>query len=271
MGRTAGGRRTRAALGALLAVALLGACGGHASTATPTRPPASATTAAASPAPASVAAATRLVTATRAAPPGTPIAPATPAPPTPSATPAAPTATPLVISPAAAPEGWPIYTGQALPFTMAYPPGWLADETQLSNGLVYFYAPGADRTTFVVVASTRRPEPDTSLDALRDQWFRARTQVCLATGIVETRREVFADTTFATVGATCDRPTLLAYIVAAVGLHDAVPWIVELNAPYDDYPADRARYFTPMLATLRVGQKRVGQTGAPRGYPAVGQ
>jgi hypothetical protein len=255
MGRTAGGRRTRAASVALLVVALLGACGGQASTATPTRPPASATLAAARPASASATlTATRPATATRAATPGTPVVPATLAPATPTATPAAPTATPLVIPPAAAPAGWPVYTGQALPFTVAYPPGWLADETQLSNGLVYFYAPGADRLTFVVVASTRQPEPDTSLDVLRDQWFRARTQVCLHTGIVETRREVFAGTTFAMVGATCDRPTLLAYIEAAVGLYDAVPWIVELNAPYDDYPADLARYFTPMLATLRVGQ-----------------
>ncbi|HEU5328263.1 MAG TPA: hypothetical protein VFU78_09230 [Thermomicrobiales bacterium] len=265
MSRLVAGRRAWAALGALLIVALLGACGGQAPTATPYPSPSA--TVAASPTrgtPVTVTAARVATTArpTQPAAPGTPRATVAPAPATPTATPAAPTATPLVIPPAAAPAGWPVYTGQALPFTMAYPPGWLADETQLSNGLVYFYAPGADRTTFVVVASTRRPEATTSLDVLRDQWFQARTQVCLATGIVETRREVFADTTFATVGATCDRPTLLAYIVAAVGVHDGVPWVVELNAPYDDYPDDLARYFTPMLATLRVGQsgsRAVGQ------------
>jgi hypothetical protein len=187
-----------------------------------------------------------------------------PTPPTataPRATPATP-ATPPLASPVQAtpspaplgtvPPGWQVYRG-SLPFVIAYPPDWKVDESQLAiSNSVYFFAPVEDQSVFLVIATTGAPEASPNLDVLRDQWFRSRTQVCTDFAIQETGQAVASGLTFATVGATCDLATGLAYSYTGLGLRGNVPWIFEFNAPYEGYGARVAEAFGPMLATLNI-------------------
>ena len=183
-------------------------------------------------------------------------------PPTPTATVAPPLpstpATPTGRGPAATPgplgsypADWRIYQGR-LPFAIAYPPNWTVDESQLNDNLVYFYAPGADRSVFMVVATTAKPEENANLDVLRDRWFQSRTCGCSRSAVEQSGREELAGLTFATVGATCDLPTGLAYSYTGLGVRGTVPWIFEFNAPYERYAATLAETFRPMIATLNI-------------------
>ena len=196
-------------------------------------------------------------------PPTPPTAPAPPAPPAPPAT-LAPSPTPPgrgLATPGplgSYPADWRIYQGP-LPFAIAYPPTWTVDETQLGNNLVYFYAPGADQSIFVVVATTARPEEDANLDVLRDRWFQSRTRGCARFGIDQSGQEALSGITFATVGATCDLPTGLAYSYTGLGVRGTVPWVFEFNAPYDRYAATLATTFRPMITTLNI----YGRVGTP--------
>jgi len=188
---------------------------------------------------------------------GTPTLPPTPPtstalPPTP-ATPATPTrgsaATPGPLG--SYPADWRIYQGR-LPFAIAYPPNWTVDESQLGNNLVYFYAPGPEKDVFVVIATTAKPEENANLDVLRDRWFQSRTRGCSRFAIDQSGQEVQSGLTFATVGATCDLPTGLAYSYTGLGVRGTVPWIFEFNAPYDRYAAMLVAIFRPMIATLNI-------------------
>jgi hypothetical protein len=179
----------------------------------------------------------------------TPTLPVTPAT-SPPATPGRGTATPpgpLGVVPA----GWHIYQGP-LPFAIAYPPDWTVDESQLSNNLVYFFAPGADQSVFVVIATTAAPQASPNLDVLRDDWFQSRTRGCKQFAVEETGATMASGINFATVGATCDLPTGLAYSYTGLGLRGTVPWIFEFDAPYDDFTAWQADVFDHMLATLNI-------------------
>lgn len=141
--------------------------------------------------------------------------------------------------------GWLSYRG-ALPFTIAYPPEWtVADHA--AQGLIYFYAPTSERTTFLVLATTDQAEANPNLDVLRDRWFRSRIGGCSRFGIERTTQARHAGIDFATVGATCDLPSGLAYSYTGIGLRQQVPWIFELNAPYGDYAARLADSFEPIL------------------------
>jgi hypothetical protein len=139
-----------------------------------------------------------------------------------------------------------------LPFAIAYPPDWTVDESQLSNNLVYFFAPVADQSIFVIVATTGAPEGSVNLDVLRDRWFQSRTRGCTNFAIEQTGEEVLSGITFATVGATCDLPVGLAYSYTGLGVRGTVPWIFEFNAPYDRYEEMLATAFRPMIETLNI-------------------
>ena len=185
--------------------------------------------------------------ATATAPPATPATAASPQ--RPGASPGAGTATPGPLG--SYPADWRVYRGR-LPFAIAYPPTWQVDESQLDRNLVYFFAPGADQSIFVVIATTGAPERDINLDQLRDRWFQSRTRGCAQAAIDQAGREVVSGITFATVGATCDLPTGLAYSYTGVGVRGTVPWIFEFNAPYDRFEATRAEVFRPMIETLNI-------------------
>jgi hypothetical protein len=197
-------------------------------------------------------------------PPTATVARATPA--TPTVAPAAGTATrgtaavatrrTITVTPPPAPAGevpagWKIYRGR-LPFVIAYPPDWTVDEGQIDQGLVYFYAPTPGRDTFLVIATTGRPEDDPNLDVLRDRWFQSRTRQCDRFAVEATRQETHAGVEFATVGATCDLAAGLAYSYTGIGLRGRVPWIFELNAPYGVYDVALSEAFAPMLATWNI-------------------
>jgi hypothetical protein len=125
-------------------------------------------------------------------------------------------------------------------------------KSQLNNNLVYFYAPVADQSVFVVIATTGMPEEAPNLDVLRDRWFQSRTRGCTRFAVQETGEAVASGIPFATVGATCDLPTGLAYSYTGLGVRGTVPWIFEFNAPYERYAALLAEFFAPMLATLNI-------------------
>lgn len=211
---------------------------------------------AARPAPPPTAAATRPGTAT--APPaatatrtGTPAAATRAA--TPGGTPSGgrrqtPGATPLVPV-GELPAGWRVYRG-ALPFTIAHPPDWTAEE-DAARGLLYLYAPDPARATFLVIA-VGAPERDPNLDVLRDRWFQARVAPCARFAVDATGQERHGGLDFATVGATCDLPDGLAYSLTGIGLLGTAPWIYELDAPYADFATVRDATFAPILATWQI-------------------
>lgn len=180
-------------------------------------------------------------------PPATPGTPATPS--RPAASPGRGTATPMPLG--SYPAGWRVYQG-LLPFAIAYPPDWTVDESQIGNNLVYFFAPVPDESIFVIVATTGAPGETTNLDILRDRWFQSRTRACPEAGIDQSGQEVLNGITYATVGATCDLPTGLAYSYTGLGVRGTVPWIFEFNAPFDDYAAMLAAVFRPMIETLNI-------------------
>jgi hypothetical protein len=152
----------------------------------------------------------------------------------------------------AIPAGWQVYQGP-LPFAIAYPPDWTVDESQLqSSNLVYFFAPGADQNIFLVIATTGAPEESPNLDVLRDRWFQARVRGCTKFATDQTGQEMLNGITFATIGATCDLPTGLAYSYTGLGVRGTVPWIFEFNAPYELYEAELAAHFRPMIASLNI-------------------
>lgn len=171
-------------------------------------------------------------------------------------TPATPVASPTRATPVpgpvgAVPVGWRVYQGP-LPFAIAYPADWRVDEGQLDRNLIYFYAPGGNGDTFVVVGTTGVGEANINLDVLRDSWFKSRVVGCARSAVDQTGRETLNGITYATVGATCDLPTGLAYSYTGLGVRGTVPWIFEFNAPYDRYEATLASIFRPMIATLNV-------------------
>ncbi len=187
---------------------------------------------------------------------------------TPTLPPTPPTATMLVVAPTTPatpptripatpgplgsyPADWRIYQGR-LPFTIAYPPDWTVDESQLGNNLVYFYAPGAEQSTFVVIATTAQPEENANLDVLRDRWFQSRMRGCSRFAIDQAGQEILAGITYATVGATCDLSSGLAYSYTGLGVRGTIPWVFEFNAPYDRYAAALSATFRPMIATLNI-------------------
>lgn len=138
-----------------------------------------------------------------------------------------------------------VYRG-GQPFTIAYPPDWRIDD-RAAQGLVYFYAPTAQPTTFLVIATTGKAETSTNLDVLRDRWYQSRIASCQRFAVERTSQVRYAGIDFATVGATCDLPSGLAYSNTGIGLRQQVPWIFEFNAPYGDYAARLADSFEPMI------------------------
>lgn len=150
----------------------------------------------------------------------------------------------------AVPNGWLVYRSP-LSFVIAYPSDWRIDDKS-SAGLVYFYAPVPTQTTFLVIATTGKPQSETNLDVLRDDWYNSRTRTCTHFAIEKTAQEQYADIQFATVGATCDIQQQLAYSYTGLGLRQQVPWIFELNAPYASYDLAFARSFKPMLDSLNI-------------------
>jgi hypothetical protein len=148
------------------------------------------------------------------------------------------------------PAGWKIYQG-TLGFAIAYPSDWRVDDKS-ATGLVYFYAPVPTQTTFLVIATTGKPEPNANLDVLRNTWYQSRTRTCADYAIERTAQEQFAEIEFATVGATCDIQQQLAFSYTGIGLRQQVPWIFELNAPYASYDVAFAQSFKPMLDSLNI-------------------
>jgi len=149
------------------------------------------------------------------------------------------------------PAGWLSYQSR-FGFTIAYPPDWTPTE-DAANGLLYLYSPDPARTTFLVIASGA-PEANPNLDVLRDRWFQARVARCARFAVDATGQERHSDLTFATVGATCDLPTGLAYSVTGIGLLGPVPWIYEFDAPYADFTTIRDATFLPILATWQIAR-----------------
>ncbi len=167
-----------------------------------------------------------------------------------TATRRAATASPELQPRGTVPAGWLVYRG-ALPFAITYPSDWRVDDKS-ATGLVYFYAPVPTQTTFLVIATTSQPSPETNLDVLRDSWFKSRTGACTRFAIARTDQERYADTQLATVGATCDIQQQLAYSYTGLGLRQQVPWIFELNAPYASYDVALTQSFKPMLDSLNI-------------------
>jgi hypothetical protein len=149
------------------------------------------------------------------------------------------------------PAGWRVYAG-ALPFTIAYPPDWSAEE-DATRGLLYLYGPDPARTVFLVIASGT-PEAAPIIDVLRDRWFQARTAPCARFAVASTGQERHSGLDFATVGTTCDLPGGLAYSLTGIGLLGNVPWIYELDAPYGDFAGVRSAAFDPILATWQINR-----------------
>lgn len=204
-----------------------------------------------------------IVTATL--PPTPPTATAPPATPTTTATPTRPAPSPGRGTATPAPAGnypadWRVYQGR-LPFAIAYPPDWTVDESQLSSNLIYFFAPGQDQSIFLVIATTGMAEGAVNLDVLRDRWIQSRLRGCDQFAIDQSGQEELHGITYATVGATCDLPTGLAYSYTGLGVRGAVPWIFEFNAPYERYEATLAEVFRPMIQTLNI----YGGTRVPLG------
>lgn len=167
-----------------------------------------------------------------------------------TATRGAATPSPVLQPRGTVPTSWKIYRG-TLSFVVAYPSDWRVDD-QPATGLVYFYAPVPTQTTFLVIATTGQITPETNLDVLRDRWFKSRTRACTGFAIERTDQERYADTQFATVGATCDIRQELAYSYTGLGLHQQIPWIFELNAPYASYDVAFLQTFKPMLDSLNI-------------------
>ena len=268
----------------LLVVPLLAtACGGQSATTAPTSAPAistvtSAATVAPSPAasptvPAVATASRAAATVTRATTvtPATAVASRTASPPvaaatatraaTSAATPSAGTPRAGGVTPAplgTVPPGWQAYGGNTrVPFAIAYPPGWTADDSRSSEGRVYFYAPGVSEAfedaLWVLIATTGRAEPTANIDVLRNQYFAAELKESHPeAGIDVTRANQFSGLTFASLGATFDVNYRLCYAYIGLGLRGQVPWRFRLNSLYSDYGANLDSTFGPMIASLNI-------------------
>ena len=57
---------------------------------------------------------------------------------------------------------------------------------------------------------------------------------------------------FATIGATCDLPTGLAYSYTGLGVRGTVPWIFEFNASYGAYAVALSEAIRPMIETWNI-------------------
>ncbi len=157
-----------------------------------------------------------------------------------------------------APPGWRTYRGQTqAPFALFYPPTWTVDESRVSEGRVYFYAPGVrepfEDAVWVLIATTGRAEPGGNIDVLRDQYFNSEIRVPYpAAGIDVTRNNSFSGLTFASLGATFDADTQLCYAYIGLGLNGGVPWRFRLNSPYSVYSQQLESDFAPMIGSLNI-------------------
>jgi hypothetical protein len=181
----------------------------------------------------------------------------------------APTATVAVAPPTAAPAqpqpngtvpaGWQVYTGTAVPFVMAYPPGWQVDDSDAAKGQIAFGPPDGQRALLIATSGTA--QPGANIDVQRDAFYKEVTKSCSASGIEYTGQETLSGIVFAELIATCDKPgqALQAYTVGT-GLNNGVEWDFVIISPYQSFnkntckcPAgDLETYFSPMLSTLNI-------------------
>lgn len=219
--------------------------------------------------------------ATSAPPTVTPLPTATPAP---TATPLLPTTAPTVARPTSAPTaaatvtrpanpataaaatprgpvpaGWKVYTGTTLPFAMAYPPDWRADESELATrGNVVFRAPNG---TAALIINSPGQRTTLTIDEVRDVAAKQAVATCVKSGTEFTARETISGIVFAELVQTCDLPNqpLSAFFLGA-GLNNGVPWIFNAVGFYGEFNKNTCkcaagnleRYFSPMLTTLSI-------------------
>ena len=161
---------------------------------------------------------------------------------------------PVENTPLGAPPGadWQVYNGHPnAPFALYYPPGWEIDEESAANGLIYVRPPSGPNT-WMLVATTGKPEPNANIDVLRDQYYNNTLGECTSKAIDRTNYTEYSGLTFAGLGATCETTSGLNYARIGLGLRGQVPWRYRLNAPYGEYSKLLDDFYQPMLASLNI-------------------
>jgi hypothetical protein len=144
-----------------------------------------------------------------------------------------------------------------VPFSIYFPVGWTLDESQAAQGRVYFYAPGVTapvaNAAWVVIEATGTQTPNGTIEALRDQYYRAQVSANYAQAAIDvTRYNRFSGLTFASVGAAYSASGHLCYTYLGVGLQDQGAWRYRINSPYATYDQHLEAAFNPMFASLNI-------------------
>lgn len=173
----------------------------------------------------------------------------------PAATPSGPTPVPQPNG--AIPAGWKIYRGPpALPFVVAYPPDWTADDSLLpEQTIVFFYGPGEREDSERIDIEISQTGDGANIDVQRDDFFNRESAFCDAKGIEFTARRQISGVPFAILGATCDASNTLSFMQVASGLVGGDEWNVLMRTPYDRKEARLRQVFDPMLASLNIYAK----------------
>lgn len=201
----------------------------------------------------------------------TPTATATP-PPTPTPT-VTPTATPRPIPPTATPatggrlpEGWRIYVGSSLPISLAHHGDWTVRREPFGDDyLVSFTAPGGG--TFLGIG--RQDELAEWLPTLQRRSNAEIAELLEGTGLLDkdgpfasmcdgriafdgVTRTPIAQSLFITLSYHCRYNGVPAQLQVSLGSVRDRGWVVFTFAPEAEYAATEARYFKPMLASLKI-------------------
>ena len=176
----------------------------------------------------------------------------------PVATATAPTApiTPVAVTntaPNSVPAGWRTYRGTTLPFAIAYPPDWRAEE-HLADKYVIFRSPTPG--VFMQVMTYGGQKPRANIDVERDGFNNAFRAGCDGSGIERTANRTISALTFATLFATCDKPDQLYAYDTGAALFNGVPWYYVAYSPYGTFDANNSAAFAPMLASLNIFASR---------------
>lgn len=150
-------------------------------------------------------------------------------------------------------ESWPIYRGTRVPFSVAYPSGWAPDEASAVVGEISF-APNSASGGFATIA-VRDAVPALPVALARERYLSYVTRICeYGREGVSTADASISGIIFSTARANCelerasgDVDTTFFVGVAVVG---EVEWRFAFQCDEDDFAANSAAYFTPMLSSL---------------------
>jgi hypothetical protein len=149
------------------------------------------------------------------------------------------------------PDGWKVYRGpKELPIVIAYPPDWTVDDSALPDQYVVYINGRSGNETFEISGSPQ--QSGATIDLLRDELFRQKSESCEQKGIEYTAYRQISDVPFALLGATCEMSGELLYLYLGSGIKGGDEWSIAMRTSYGRKGVVVKDYFDPMLASLKI-------------------